>query len=135
MFAIFVFRRCGLAVPVVFFVVSLLLEVCLDKTFGTEAGYYVTTHLWAMGLNLFLTGVLTGVPACVVADTNGNDPYRSLLLDHDFQEAAGNVKDTLEQFWTDESEDDTFCYIPLNRCSLALMVMGLALIAADRLLL
>jgi len=63
MFAICVFRRFGLAVPISFVVIGCLLEVTLDKKHG--GGYY-SSHLWALGLNLLLTGIITAIISCIV---------------------------------------------------------------------
>ena len=130
MFAIFVSRRYGLAVPIVFFVVGLLLEVCLDVTFG--AADYMA-NLWALGLDLFLTGVITGLISCSVASSGRSSAYTS-LLDADLEKARNHVQESLEVFLTEESEEDSFCYIPLNRCSMVLMVLGVLFIVVDKVL-
>ena len=133
MFAIFVSRRYGLAVPIVFLLVGLLLEVCLDVTMG--AADYMA-HPWALGLALFLTGVITGFISCSVARDGRSHgaAYTSLLVDADLEKARRHMQDSLEVFLTEDSEEDTFCYIPLNRCSLALMVLGIVFIGVDRVL-
>ena len=75
MFAICVFRRFGLAVPITFFVVGLILEILVDRKRG--GGYY-TNHLWTIGLNVLVTGILTGILACVVNPPPTSSGYSSL---------------------------------------------------------
>lgn len=125
MFTIFVFRRYGLAVPVAFFLVGLLLQVGLNKT-GAADG------LWVVGVDLFLTGVICAAISCAVTDNapSTTAAYKS-LLEGDMEEAGSDCRDSLEHFCTDDSSEDMFCYIPLNRCSVALMALGFAFIGVD----
>ncbi len=131
MFAVCVFRRFGLAVPVTLLLVGFLLQVTLDHKHGD--GYY-SKHSWTIGLSLFLTGIITGIISCIVdPPSTASSGYSSLLeLSSDkIQEAGSNARETLDHFLTENSEEDQFCYIPLNRCSLALTVLGLVLICLD----
>jgi hypothetical protein len=132
MFAVCVFRRFGLAVPVTLFLVGFLLQVTLDHKHGD--GYY-SKHSWTIGLSLFLTGIITGIISCTVdPPSTTSSGYSSLLemsSDSKIQEAGSNVRESLDRFLMENSEEDQFCYIPLNRCSLALTVLGLFLICLD----
>eukprot|EP01083_Nonionella_stella_P131811 400709_1 len=115
-----VFRRFGLAVIINVLVIGCILELALDKEKGS--GYY-SDHLWAIGLNMFLSGIVTAI-ICFVTDrpapTGG---AHSPLLDigefgfsEKGQEAGGDTfRSHLDHFLWGSSEIDMFCYVPLNR--------------------
>lgn len=134
MFAVCVFRRFGLSVPVTLFLVGLLLESTLDKKYGS--GYF-TSHLWAIGLNLLLSGIITGVISCIVdpPDAGGSSAGYSPLdisdIGDKIEEVGSSARDSLEHFITEPSEEDMFCYVPLNWCSLALSILGIIFICVD----
>ena len=130
--ALFVFRRYGLAVPISIFVIGLLLQTILDKQHG--GGYYAS-HLWAIGLNLLLSGIVTGIISCIVEcpPSTGGGSYSSLLnigdgFSEKVSEVGNDLGEHLDHFFTGASEDDAFCYVPLNRCAMALMAVGSVLI-------
>jgi len=111
--------------------------MALDRKNGN--GFY-TDHLWAIGLNFLLSGIITGIICCIVDPPNSAESmsgnYTSLLnLDEGIggkmQEAGSSVKETVEHFIREPSEADMFCYIPLNYCSLSLSALGAGLIAVD----
>lgn len=129
MFAICVFRRFGLAVPITLFLLAWLLQSFLNHKHGD--GYYYK-HYWAIGLSFFLAGILTGIISCIVSPPSG---YSSLLdVGDSLEEVGTNVKESLDHYLTEDSEDDMFCYIPLNRCSLALTILGIVLVCLDPIL-
>lgn len=151
MFTFFVFRRFGLAVPVTLMLVGILVQHVYDQSHGP--GYY-SSHFTPVGLTLFLTGVLTGIISCVVVSSStstttassGNNlssssgKYSSLLVDHGDSSSSScspeNIQTLLrtkmEQFVYESTNDDTdtFCYIPLNRCSQVLMGVGVVVMIA-----
>jgi len=137
MFAICVFRRFGLAVPISFVVIGCLLEVTLDKKHG--GGYY-SSHLWALGLNLLLTGIITAIISCIVNPPSTTSGGYSSLLDlsdgvgEKVQEVGNDMRESLEHFLTESSEEDMFCHIPLNRCSLVLIALGILFLGMDPIL-
>lgn len=138
MFAVCVFRRFGLAVPISLLAIGCLLEVTLDRKHG--GGYY-SSHLWAFGLNCLLTGIITAIISCIVdpPSTTSSGGYSSLLdlsdgVGEKVQEVGSDMRETLEHFLTESSEEDMFCYIPLNRCSLVLIALGILFIGMDPIL-
>ena len=118
MFAVCVYRRYGLLVPVVLFVVALLMELAVDHSQGK--GYY-GSHYWTIGLSVFLTGILLGVAAYQVDDTNTYKQDGYSLLDGDLE--LGN----LSLFVTEPQDSDMFFYVPLNWCAIALTGLGVVL--------
>lgn len=125
-----VFRRYGLAVPVLFFAIGFILDRSLNAKYGP--GYY-SSHMWPMGANLLVTGILTGILACLVDPPPSNDYAYSALRDMDVEDINKNIKDSLEHFVYDETEEDMFCYVPLNRCALALLAIGILFLFAGML--
>uniref|UniRef100_A0A7S4K2M8 Uncharacterized protein n=1 Tax=Odontella aurita TaxID=265563 RepID=A0A7S4K2M8_9STRA len=142
MFTFFVFRRYGVLVPVLLLLVGYLVETLADKQFG--AGYY-SNHLWAIGLDLLITGTIVGVVAYIVGDhslnTEGNcclptylpldmdDDKDSPLLNSDLTTRGSNFLERcsscLQTFIEEPSEKDHFCFVPMNWCALAMSALGL----------
>ena len=130
MFTFFVFRRYGIAVPVVLFLVAFLMETILDNKYGT--GYYYN-HFWSIGLSIFLSGILLTTIAFLVDEqnstsysrngTSGSGRYTSLVKG--VVEGDVEIGNCLENFVTEPSEQDMFCYIPFNYCALALVGLGI----------
>jgi hypothetical protein len=113
-----VFRRYGIAVPVVVFVVGLLLQTILDHKYGS--GYY-SSHFWSTGLSLFLSGVILTTMAYLLDDekTYGQSEYT--LVKGDVEVA----RDCVESFINSPSQADMFCYIPFNYCARAITGVGI----------
>lgn len=136
MFTICVFRRYGIAVPILFFLIGLLLQIIVDR----KNGYY-TNHLWTLGLNLLVTGILTGILSCLVdpppssSTSSGNDYSYLSLRELDLEDVKRDVKGSLEHFLVDENEEDMFCYVPLNRCAMGLMATGIVMVGVGLLML
>lgn len=123
-----VFRRYGLAVPVLFFAMGLLLAFIVDKKHGEG---YARNHLWTIGLNLLITGILTGIVSCFVnPPATSSGQYLPILQEGkpDLQRMRREVHERLQHFVKDESDEDMFCYIPLNRCAMGLMALGIIMI-------
>ena len=126
-----VFRRYGIVVPILFFLIGFILDRSSSAKYG-ESHYYFTSYS-LIGINLLVTGVLTALVACVVDPPPSNDYVYSAIRDLDVEDISRNVKDSLEHFVYDETEEDMFCYVPLNRCALALVAIGILLIFAGML--
>ncbi|CAB9529326.1 expressed unknown protein [Seminavis robusta] len=118
MFAICVYRRFGLAVPIVLFVVALLMELTIDHSWGK--GYY-ESHFWSIGLSVLISGIIVAAVAYHVDDDNKFNQEGYSLLDGDLE--LGNFG----LFLTEPQESDMFCFVPLNWCALALIGMGVIL--------
>jgi hypothetical protein len=126
MFAFFVSRRYGVAVPVVLFLVVWLIELLVDHKLGS--GYF-SSHFWSIGLSLFLSGVILTVMAVLIDDehvytknnnNNNHGGYSSLLVEGDME--TGRY--CLHNFVKEPSQTDMFCYVPFNYCALALLGGG-----------
>lgn len=117
------------------------MELVVDKNRGS--GYF-SSHMWPFGLVLVLTGVVAGIISCIVdppptSSSNNAMGYSLLDLEEpmgDKMEVVGSqVKDAVEHFITESSDDDMFCYVPLNRCSLVLIVVGFVFVGLDSIIL
>jgi hypothetical protein len=125
MFAFFVFRRYGLAVPVVLFLVAFVMETILDNKYGH--GYYYN-HFWSIGLSIFLSGVLLTVIAILVDEQNATSDSRGggyTSLVKGVLEGDVEIGNRFENLVPEPSEQDMFCYIPFNYCALALIGLGI----------
>ena len=112
-----VFRRYGIAVPVVLFLVGLLIQTILDHKYGS--GYY-TSHFWSTGLSLFLSGLILTTMAYLLDDENTYGQSGYSLVKGDVEDA----RDCVEKFISSPSQADMFCYIPFNYCAVAMMGVG-----------
>jgi hypothetical protein len=123
MLSLCVFRRYGLAVPVLFFIIGFILERWLNAHSYDDDS---SSHLGSLGLTLFLTGSMTGILACIVdPPPTSNDYAYSAIRDGDLEDIRKNVQDSWEHFVYDETSEDMFCYLPLNRCAMCLMGVGI----------
>jgi hypothetical protein len=134
MFTFFVFRRFGLAVPLSLLLVGFVLQHIFDSKHGN--GFY-SSHFVPMGLTLFLSGVILGIISFAIIDSSSGGSggnYSSLLSAVDFGDTVGEMKsdmqDKVQTYINDTSDDDMFCYIPLNRCSQVLIVAGIVCMVA-----
>ena len=125
MISICVFRRYGIAVPILLIAIGFLLEKWMNAKHGD--GYYTSTT-WPIGINLLASGILTGLLSCIVDPASSNDYVYSAIRDGDIEDIKQNLGDTFDKFVYEETSEDMFCYIPLNRCALGLMVSGIGLI-------
>ena len=138
MFFLFLFRRFGILVPVIFFVTSFLLETLLDHKYG--AGFYFS-HVWAIGLDFLLVGILLSVAVCWVSPLPTRHSYYS-HVGGDEESALSTIKgyiettaemsnDRFQDLFLEPSEEDTFCYVPMNWCAMGLVGLGLLFMAYD----
>lgn len=136
MFSLFVFRRFGLSVPITLMIVGFVINMILDNKYGN--GYY-NNKIWPLGLTLLLTGIITGIISCIVDGPSSDSSSvfsrsgtYSLLDLEDIGEKIGDagssLRDTAENYIYGTSEESTFCYVPLNRCSMGLIACGLIII-------
>lgn len=139
-----VFRRYGLSVPLTVLAVGYLMEWLVDRSH--ESGYY-SSHFWPLGVSLLVSGIIVGLVSCVLSsptNTNGvgsSTTYSSLLVDSGngdydatskLKEIGSDVQERLEHFvFEDNSDNDMFCYVPLNRCALALMGLGIGFMVME----
>mmetsp|Transcript_15287 Transcript_15287/g.37772 ORF Transcript_15287/g.37772 Transcript_15287/m.37772 type:complete len:146 (-) Transcript_15287:143-580(-) len=136
MFTFFVFRRFGLAIPLTLMFVGFLVQYLYDNNHGP--GYY-SSHFTPVGLTLFVSGLLTAIISCVSTSktrsntsssaSSSSGKYSSLLVVDGDSSGLDNIQTTLrtkmEKFVYESSDDDSFCYAPLNRCSQVLIAVGL----------
>jgi hypothetical protein len=144
MFTFFVFQRFGLAIPITLMIVGVICQRWYDSTQGP--GYY-SSHLAPMGLTLFVTGLINAVISLLVtvdsshfagssvtssSGSGTSGKYSSLLIESggdgagtNLEQLKTNLRNKVENFVHESSGDDSFCYVPLNRCSQVLMAVGI----------
>ena len=127
MFFICVFRRFGIAVPMLLFFIGLVLDILVDRNRGE--GYYFN-HVWTVGLGLLLTGIFAGIINCLVDPPPDGYVYSS-LQEIDLESAKKDVRGSLERFVVEGNRNDTFFFVPLNRWALALIVVGFIMMVVD----
>ena len=129
-----VFRRYGILAPVMVLLVGCLLEFTVDRNLGQ--GYYAS-HLWTVGLDLIVSGLLVGLFVWFVAPSSSSSSgqaYQGLpktSADVESSQVMARDEITLRDFVTVPSQTDHFCYIPLNWLALGLVGVGVLLVLAD----
>lgn len=121
--------------------VLLLMGYLVERMLVSQGSFQSSTaaNAWAMGLNFFLTGIIVTVVAYFVGDYSRHSS-RSLplyspledgldmgLMSDGIKEIGSGLSENLQAFITEPSEDDHFCYLPLNWCGLAFILLGIVL--------
>ena len=129
MFALLLFQRYGIAVPILVFVSTLLMETVLDAHYGP--GYY-SRHAWVTGVALVFSGGALAALVWAIAPPSDMEPARyGLLRDVElgqYYDHTETTKAKLKNFVLQPSGTDHFCYFPLNWCALVLLGVGALLV-------
>lgn len=141
MLALLFFRRYGFVAPLSVIATGALLQLVLDAKYGTD---YFVEHFWALGLCLLTSGMVTGAvvylvdpPTSSSGGGGGGGLYANLdtgaflpKATQDVRESCAGCFGTARDFVAQPSEDDHFCYVPLNWCAAGLVGLGTLLVAA-----
>lgn len=136
MLALFIFRRYGFIAPLTVLLTGATMQFAVDQKYGAD---YFLEHFWSIGLCLFISGLITGTivynwldppswssrGAYSTLDSTGFLPKTT----QDVVEAMScdNCWDSAREFVSEPSEQDHFCYVPLNWCAVGLVGLGTVL--------
>lgn len=143
MIAVCRFRGWGILAPIIVLLVGCFVEYTVNKIFQKQGEpEYYSSHSWAIGVNLTLSGFLIAIFVWIVAPPH-IAVYQELPVTTPAMAATTKddrtsnyhlewpTQETLYQFATTPSQTDQFCCTPMNWLGEGLMGLGIFLILLD----